>query len=47
MTDSSSLGSFASKPTLDEVFLTITGRPADDQASPESSESNEKKVASL
>lgn len=35
------------KPTLDEVFLTITGRPTEDQASTESAESNAKKVASL
>jgi len=35
------------KPTLDEVFLTITGHPAEDQSPEESAESNEKKVASL
>lgn len=35
------------KPTLDEVFLTITGRPTEDQSSQESAESNAKKVASL
>ncbi|WP_027088041.1 daunorubicin resistance protein DrrA family ABC transporter ATP-binding protein [Cohnella panacarvi] len=35
------------KPTLDEVFLTITGHPAEDRSSRESAESNPKKVASL
>ncbi len=35
------------KPTLDEVFLTITGHSAEEQSSQESAESNAKKVASL
>lgn len=35
------------KPTLDEVFLTITGRPAEEQSSPVSAEPNKKKVASV
>ncbi len=35
------------KPTLDEVFLTITGHPAEEQSSQGPAESNAKKVASL